>query len=98
MFIVANVVLQAINKTFGKRDSMKDILASNIKLVLTVVDDISMEEIDSQLKELQWKLFKVANSNGNYDSIMDEIYQFRELKQNVMVNLAERECMKMSIG
>lgn len=76
---------------------MKDILASNIKLVLAEVDDISMEEIDSKLKELQWKLFKVANSNGNYDSITDEIYQLRELNQNVMVDLAEREYMKMSI-
>ena len=76
---------------------MKDILASNIKLVLAEVDDISMEEIDSKLKELQWKLFKVANSNGNYNSITDEIYQLRELNQNVMVDLAEREYMKMSI-
>lgn len=53
---------------------MKDVLASNIESVLTEVDGISMEEIDSLLEELQKELLKVANSKGIYYSITDEIY------------------------
>lgn len=93
-----NVVVQAINKALGKSESMKDVLASNIESVLTEVDGISMEEIDSRLEELQKELLKVANSKGNYDSITDEIYRLRELKQNVMVDSAEREGLKLRIN
>lgn len=92
-----NVVVQAINKALGKRESMKDVLAYNIESVLTEVDGISMEEIDSRLEELQKELLKVANSKGNYDSITDEIYRLRELKQNAMVDSAEREGLKLRI-
>lgn len=92
-----NVVVQAINKALGKRESMKDVLASNIESVLTEVDGISMEEIASRLEELQKELLKVANSKGNYDSITDEIYRLRELKQNAMVDSAEREGLKLRI-
>ena len=60
------MVVQAINKALSKRDSMKDVLASNIESVLTEVDGISMKEIDSRLEELQKELLKVANAKGNY--------------------------------
>ena len=92
-----NAVVQAINKALGKRDSMKDTLAANIETVLTEVDGISMDEIDARLEELQKELLKVANSKGNYDSITDEIYRLRELKQSAMVDSAEREGMKLRI-
>ena len=92
-----NAVVQAINKALGKRDSMKDILAANIETVLTEVDGISMDEIDARLEELQKELLKVANSKGNYDSITDEIYRLRELKQSAMVDSAEREGLKLRI-
>lgn len=92
-----NAVVQAINKALGKRDSMKDTLAANIETVLTEVDGISMDEIDARLEELQKELLKVANSKGNYDSITDEIYRLRELKQSAMVDSAEREGLKLRI-
>ncbi len=92
-----NAVVQAINKALGKRDSMKDTLAANIETVLTEVDGISIDEIDARLEELQKELLKVANSKGNYDSITDEIYRLRELKQSAMVDSAEREGLKLRI-
>jgi hypothetical protein len=39
----------------------------------------------------------VANSKGNYDSITDEIYRLRKLKQSAMVDSAEREGLKLRI-
>ena len=90
-------MVQAINRTLGKRGSMKDALAANIEKVLTEVDGISMDEIDHRLEELQKELLKVANAKGNYDSIADEIYSLRELKQNAMVESAEREGLKLRI-
>ena len=90
-------MVQVINKALGKRDSMKDTLAANIETVLTEADGISMDEIDARLEELQKELLKVANSKENYDSITDEIYRLRELKQSAMVDSAEREGLKLRI-
>ena len=81
----------------GKKDSIKEILAANIETALTEIDGISMDEIDARLEELQKELLKVANSKGNYDSITDEIYRLRELKQSAMVDSAEREGLKLRI-
>lgn len=40
----------------------------------------------------------MANSKGNYDSIEDEIYRLREVRQNALVENAEREGMKKRIN
>jgi hypothetical protein len=50
------------------------------------------------LEELQKELLKVANSKGNYDAIADEIYRLREVRQNALVDNAEREGMKQRIS
>ena len=90
-------IMLAINRILGKKDSIKEILAANIETALTEIDGISMDEIDARLEELQKELLKVANSKGNYDSITDEIYRLRELKQSAMVDSAEREGLKLRI-
>lgn len=46
-------MIKAINKSLGKRDSMKAILAANIESVITDVGGISIDEIDICLEELQ---------------------------------------------
>ena len=56
---------------------------------------VPIDKIDVRLEELQKKLLKVANSKGNYDSITDEIYRLREMKQNAMADSAEREDLKL---
>ncbi len=90
-------IMLAINRILGKRDSIKEILAANIETALTEVDGISMDEVNARLEELQKELLKVANSKGNYDSITDEIYRLREMKQNAMTDSAEREGLKLRI-
>ena len=90
-------IMQAINRLLGNRDSVKEILAANIETALTEVDGIPIDEIDAKLEELQKELLKVANSKGNYDSITDEIYRLREMKQNAMADSAEREGLKLRI-
>ncbi len=90
-------IMQAINRLLGNKDSVKETLASNIETALTEVDGIPIDEIDVRLEELQKELLKVANSKGNYDSITDEIYRLRELKQSAMVDSAEREGLKLRI-
>lgn len=44
-----SIVIKAINKALGKRDSMKAILAANIESVITDVGGISIDEIDIRL-------------------------------------------------
>ena len=89
--------MQAINRLLGNKDSVKETLAANIETALTEVDGIPIDKIDVRLEELQKELLKVANSKGNYDSITDEIYRLREMKQNTMADSAEREGLKLRI-
>lgn len=44
--------------------------------------------------EMQRELLKRANSKEDYKSIADEIYRLRKLKQNALVESAEREGLK----
>ena len=56
-----------------------------------------MEGIETKLLELQKELLKLANSKKDYNSVADEIDRLRELKQNALVESAEREGMKQRI-
>ena len=47
--------------------------------------------------ELQKKLLKLANSKKDHNSVADEIDRLRELKQNALVESAERERLKQRI-
>lgn len=93
-----NLTVRAINMALVKKDSMNETLQKNVKAVLTGADGVPLSEIDSRLEELQKELLKVANSNGNYDAIADEIYRLREVRQNALVENAEREGMKKRIS
>jgi len=91
-------VVRAINMALCKKDTMSENLQKNVEAVLTGADGIPLDEIDSRLEQLQKELLKVANAKGNYDSIADEIYHLREIKQNALVDNAEREGMKQRIS
>ena len=60
-------------------------------------DEISSEGIEAKLQELQEELLKLANSKKDYNSVADEIDRLRELKQNALVESAEREGLKQRI-
>ena len=93
-----SIVVKAINKALGKRDSMKATLAANIETVITDVGGVSIAEIDTRLEQLQNELLKVAGTKENYDEIADVIYSLREQKQKAMLDSAERQELKLRIN
>lgn len=90
-------VVQAINLTLGNRENMMVILQKNVETVIRQEDETSSEGIETKLMELQKELLKLANSKKDYNSVADEIDRLRELKQNALVESAEREGLKQRI-
>lgn len=90
-------VVQAINLTLGNRENMMATLQENIEAVIRQEDETSSEGIEAKLLELQKELLKLANSKKDYNSVADEIDRLRELKQNALVESAEREGLKQRI-
>lgn len=90
-------VIKAINLTLGDRESMMATLQENVEAVIRQEDEISSEGIEAKLLELQKKLLKLTNSKKDYNSVADEIDRLRELKQNALVESAEREGLKQRI-
>ena len=90
-------VVQAFNHTLGNRENMMATLQENIEVVIRQEDETSSEGIETKLLELQKELLKLANSKKDYNSVADEIDRLRELKQNALVESAEREGLKQRI-
>lgn len=93
-----NAVVRAINQTIGDRDEMFEILEENIKMVLALEDESSLESINARLEETQRELLKRANSKQNYNDLADEIDNLREMKQAALTENAEREGLKQRIA
>ena len=72
-------------------------LQENVEAVIRQDDATSSEGIEAKLLELQKELLKLANSKKDYNSVADEIDRLRELKQNALVESAEREGLKQRI-
>lgn len=81
----------------GGREEMLAALEENIAMVFALEDENSMESIDFKLEKLQKELLKRANARQDYNDIADEIDHLRELKQEAMVENAEREGLKQRI-
>ena len=80
------------------RDSVITALQENVETVILQEDESSAENIEARLEELQNELLKLANSKKDYNSVADEIDRLRELKQNALVESAEREGVKKRIA
>ncbi len=93
-----NAVIKAMNQALGGKDEMLKVLEENIAMVFALEDETTMESIDAKLEELQKELLKRANARQDYDDLADEIDHLRELKQDVMVESAEREGLKQRIA
>lgn len=83
-------MVQAINLTLGNRENMMTILQENVEAVIRQENETSSEGIEAKLLELQKELLKLANSKKDYNSVADEIDRLWELKQNALVESAER--------
>ena len=84
-------VVQALNLALGNRENMIATLQENVETVIRQEDETSSEGIEAKLLELQKELLTLANSKKDYNSVADEIDRLRELKQNALVESAERE-------
>lgn len=61
-------------------------------------NDNATDDIDRKLEELQQQLLIQAKSKNDYEDVADEIYRLRELKQNALVENAEREGKRQRIA
>lgn len=92
--ILQETVVTAINHLLGNRENVLAALQENIETVIRGSEENSVENIEARLEGLQRELLQRADSKKDYDSVADEIYRLRELKQNAQVESAEREDMK----
>jgi len=93
-----NAVVKAINLALGRKDSMIEVLKRNIKTVLNHGTETSVGSIDAKLESMQKELLKRANARKDYNEIVDEIYLLRGLKQDALLESAEREGLKQRIS
>ncbi|WP_409336278.1 recombinase family protein [Eubacterium sp. F2] len=90
-------VVKAINELLANKEPFLSTLQKNIATVLNEENDNATNDIDSKLKELQQQLLIQAKSKNDYEDVADEIYRLRELKQNALVENAEREGKRQRI-
>lgn len=91
-------VVRAIDQVLDGKDEMLETLEENIRTVLALGDDNSLESINERMEELQKELLKTANAHKDYSDLADEIDRLREQKQNLMTKSAEREGLKQRVA
>jgi len=84
-------VVKAINELLANKEPFLSMIQKNITTVLNEENDNATDDIDSKLEELQQQLLIQAKSKTDYNKVADKIYRLRELKQNALVENAERE-------
>ena len=91
-------VVKAINELLTKKEPFLSTLQKNIATVLNEENDNTTDDIDRKLEELQQQLLIQAKSKNDYEDVADEIYRLRELKQNALVENADREGKRQRIA
>jgi len=90
-------VVKAINELLANKEPFLSTLQKNIATVLNEENDNATVDIDGKLEKLQQQLLIQAKSKNDYEDVADEIYRLRELKQNALVENAEREGKRQRI-
>lgn len=91
-------VVKAINELLANKEPFLSTLQKNIATVFNEENDNATDDIDGKLEELQQQLLIQAKSKNDYEDVADEIYHLRELKQNALVENAEREGKRQRIA
>jgi site-specific DNA recombinase len=91
-------VLKAINSIIAGRDEFIETLRRNIETALGGEFDESTEAIDKKLEELQHELLRLASTKAAYDSVANEIYRLRELRQETLASNSERQNRRQRIA
>jgi len=89
--LLQEVMLKAINQTLGDNDNLIKTLQQNIAAAVRQSDATSVEGIDERLNELQHELLKKAHKKEEYDTVADEIFRLRDLKNQAEVNSVARD-------
>ena len=90
-------MVKAINELLANKEPFLSTLQKNIATVLNEENDNATVDIDGKLEKLQQQLLIQAKSKNDYEDVADEIYRHRELKQNALVENAEREGKRQRI-
>ena len=96
-----NVILTAINRLITNREQFAKVLTQNIKTVLGVACDLSAEELDERLLELQHEMLELTELHAKagadstkydqeYERLAKDIQQLRFQKQNLQGHNSER--------
>ena len=96
--ILQTAVVKAINELLANKEPFLQSLQKNIATVFNEENDNATDDIDSKLEELQQQLLIQAKSKNDYEDVADEIYCLREMKQNALVENAEREGKRQRIA
>ena len=91
-------MVKAINELLTNKEPFLSTLQKNIATVLNEENDNTTDDIDRRLEELQQQLLIQAKSKNDYEDVADEIYRLRELKQNALVENADREGKRQRIA
>ena len=91
-------MVKAINELLTNKEPFLSTLQKNIATVLNEENDNTTDDIDRKLEELQQQLLIQAKSKNDYEDVADEIYRLRELKQNALVENADREGKRQRIA
>ena len=91
-------VVKGINELLANKEPFLSTLQKNIATVFNEENDNDTNDIDSKLEELQQQLLIQAKSKNDYEDVADEIHRLRELKQNALVENAEREGKRQRIN
>ena len=95
--ILQTAVVKAINELLANKEPFLSTLQKNIATVLNEENDNATVDIDGKLEKLQQQLLIQAKSKNDNEDVADEIYRLRELKQNALVENAEREGKRQRI-
>ncbi len=83
---------------FYNKEPFLSTLQKNIATIFNEENDHAFtDDIDGKIEELQQQLIQ-AKSKNDYEDVADEIYRLRELKQNTLVENAEREGKRQRIA
>ncbi|WP_243834795.1 DNA recombinase [Exiguobacterium sp. AT1b] len=91
-------MVKAINELLANKEPFLSTLQKNIATIFNEENDNATDDLDSKLEELQQQLLIQAKSKNDYEDVADEIYRLGELKQNALVENAEREGKRQRIA
>ncbi len=83
--LLQEVVVEAINILIENKNDYVKIIEEKIIKVLDEKFDVTVDDIDEKLHELQNELIQKSNSKIEYERIAEEIYELRDKKQEVMI-------------